>query len=786
MTKSTPGDGIGQPVLRKEDAALVIGQGRFSDDLELAGQAYAVMVRSPHAHARIRAIEAAAAMALPGVIAVLTGADAIADGLKPIPHRPLIGPPDIALGKPDTSDKFLAPHRVLPHDKARFTGEAVAMVIAESMSVAKDAAERVRVDFEPLPAVTDTVAAADAHAPQLWDEASSNVCIDAEAGDAAATAAAFAHAAHVVKLETWIQRVTGVPLEPRAAIGSYDAASGRTTLYAGSGGVVRQKHELAGVLDVPPDRVRVVSGDVGGNFGTRNAFYPEFALVAWASRRIGRPVKWTCERQEAFLSDYQGRDLFVSAELALDGAGRFLALRGSLIGNVGAHTVSFVPLIKGVSVISGVYRIPAACLRARAVMSNTPPTNPYRSAGRPEAMFVIERLIDLAAAAHGFDRIELRRRNLIGTEATPYINPLGLTYDGGEYERVMDCALSLGHWDGFAQRRRAAAHRGKRRGIAVANYIEFTTGAPREWTKVTIAPEGRVDVAIGTLSSGQGHQTSFAQLVTDWLGVPLDCIRLIQGDTDIVPVGGGSHSGRSMRLAGIVIGKASDTLIAKGKRIAAHVLEVAEHDIEFSRGHFTVQGTDRSIGIFEVAREACLRKDLPNDLAGPLAAECDHTVAVGGFPYGSHVCEVEIDLELGTIEIVGYAAVDDVGRAVNPRILHGQSHGGIAQGIGQALLESCVYDRESGQLLSGSFTDYAIPRADDLLPFATEISEVFSPNNPLGVRAGGEGGTTPALAVVVGAVVDALKEFGVTHMEMPVTPEQVWREIAGKRAPVPT
>ena len=785
MTKSTPGDGIGQPVIRKEDAALVIGQGQFSDDLNLAGQAYAVMVRSAHPHARIRAIDAAAAMALPGVIAVLTGADAIADGLKPIPHRPFIGPPDIALGKPDTSDKFLSPHRVLPHDKARFAGEAVAMVIAESVSVAKDAAERVRVEFEPLPAVTDTVAAAAKGAPQIWDEAGSNTCIDADVGDAAATASAFAHAAHVVKLDTWIQRVTGVPLEPRAAIGSYDPASGRTTLYAGSGGVVRQKHELAGVLDVAPERVRVVSGDVGGNFGTRNAFYPEFALVAWASRRIGRPVKWTCERQEAFLSDYQGRDLFVSAELALDDDGRFLALRGSLISNVGAHTVSFVPLIKGVSVISGVYRIPAACMRARAVMSNTPPTNPYRSAGRPEAMFVIERLIDLAAAAHGFDRLELRRRNLIGADATPYTNPLGLTYDGGEYQRVMDRALSLGNWDGFAQRRRAAARRGKLRGIAVANYIEFTTGAPREWTKVTVAPEGRVDVAIGTLSSGQGHQTSFAQLVTDWLAVPFDCVRLIQGDTDIIPVGGGSHSGRSMRLAGIVIGKASDTLIAKGKRVAAHVLEAAEHDIEFSGGHFTVQGTDRSIGIFEVAREAMRRNDLPADLTGPLAAESDETVGVGGFPYGSHVCEVEIDLELGTVEIVGYAAVDDVGRAVNPRILHGQSHGGIAQGIGQALLESCVYDRESGQLLSGSFTDYAIPRADDLLPFATEISEVLSTNNPLGVRAGGEGGNTPALAVVVGAVVDALKEFGVKHMDMPVTPEQVWREISGKAASSP-
>jgi carbon-monoxide dehydrogenase large subunit len=723
-------------------------------------------------------------MALPGVIAVLTGADAIVDGLKPIPHRPLIGPPDIALGKPDTSDKFLSPHRVRPNDKARFAGEAVAMVIAESVSVAKDAAERVRIDYEPLPAVTDTVAAAAAHAPRIW-ETSSNVCIDADVGDPATTASAFARAAHVVKLETWIQRVTGVPLEPRAAVGSYDAASGRTTLYAGSGGVVRQKHELAGVLNVPIDRVRVVSGDVGGNFGTRNAFYPEFALVAWASRRLGRPVKWTCERHEAFLSDYQGRDLFVSAELALDGDGRFLALRGSLISNVGAHTVSFVPLIKGVSVLSGVYRIPTACMRARAVLSNTPPTNPYRSAGRPEAMFVIERLIDLAAAAHGFDRLELRRRNLIGADAMPYTNPLGLTYDSGEYERVMNCALSLGRWDSFAQRRSSAARAGKRRGIAIANYVEFTTGAPREWTKVTVIPEGRVDVAIGTLSSGQGHQTSFAQLITDWLGVPFDCVHLIQGDTDVVPVGGGSHSGRSMRLAGIVIGKASDALIAKGKRIAAHVLEAAEHDIEFSGGNFTVQGTDRSIGIFDVAREAMRRNDLPGDLTGPLAAECDETVGVGGFPYGSHVCEVEIDLELGTVEIVGYAAVDDVGRAVNPRILHGQSHGGIAQGIGQALQENCVYDRESGQLLSGSFTDYAIPRADDLLPFITEISEVLSPNNPLGVRAGGEGGNTPALAVVVNAVVDALKEFGVTHMDMPVTPAQVWREIAGKTPLVP-
>jgi aerobic carbon-monoxide dehydrogenase large subunit len=775
MTKRAGVAAIGEPIVRKEDAELLTGQGRFSDDVNLPGQAYAVMVRSPHAHARIRGIDISAAMAVPGVIAVLTGADAIEDGLKPIPHRPILGPPDIALGKRDASDKFLSSHRVLPTDKARFAGEAVAMVVADSLGAAKDAAERVTIDFEPLPAVSETINAIAPDAPLVWDEARSNVCVDAEVGDAAATARAFERATHIVKLQTWVQRVTGVPLEPRAAIASHDRATGRTTLYAGSGGVVRQKHELASVLDVPADRIRVISGDVGGNFGTRNAFYPEFALVAWASRRIGRPIKWTCERHEAFLSDYQGRDLFVEAELALDAEGRFLALRGSNISNVGAHTVSFVPLTKGVSVMSSIYRIPAARVRARAVMSNTPPTNPYRSAGRAEVMFVMERLIDLAALTHGFDRLELRRRNLIRADAMPYTNPLGLTYDSGEYARAMASALALGRWDDFPQRRRAAARSGKRRGIGIANYIEFTTGAPREWTKITVLPEGRVDVAIGTLSSGQGHRTSFAQLVTDWLGVPFDCVNLIQGDTDIVPVGGGSHSGRSMRLAGIVIGNASDALIAKAKRIAAHALEAAEHDIEFSRGNFLVKGTDRSIGIFDVAREALGRNDLVGELSGPLAAESDETVTVGGCPYGSHVCEVEVDLESGTVEIVGYAAVDDVGRAVNPRILHGQTHGAIAQGIGQALNEGCVYDRNSAQLLSGSFMDYAIPRARDLPSFATEISEVPARNNPLGVRAGGEGGTTPALAAVVNAIVDALKEFGVSHLEMPVTPERVWR-----------
>jgi aerobic carbon-monoxide dehydrogenase large subunit len=780
MTKHASAAAIGQALRRKEDARLVTGHGRFSDDVNLDGQAYAVMVRSPHAHARIRSIDIAGAMALPGVIAVLIGTDAMKDGLKPIPHRPVIGAPDIGLGARDASDKFISPHRVLPHDKARFVGETVALVIADTINAAKDGAERVMVDFAPLPAVTDTAAAAAPDAPRLWKEAGSNVCVDATIGDAAATEAAFAGAAHTVRLETWVQRVTGVPLEPRAAVGSYDPASDRYTLYAGSGGVVRQKHELAGILDVPLERVRVISGDVGGNFGTRNAFYPEFALVAWAARRIGRPVKWTCERHESFLSDYQGRDLLVEAELALDRSGNFVALRGSLLSNVGAHTVSFVPLTKGVGVLPSVYRIPTACLRARAVMSNTPPTNPYRSAGRPEAMFVIERLIDLAAARHGFDRIKLRRRNLIPPDAMPYANALGLAYDSGRYDATMKAALALGQWDGFRKRQHESKRRGKRRGIGIANYIEFTTGAPREWTRVYVRPEGRVEVAIGTLSSGQGHQTSFTQLIVDWLGVPFEQIDLIQGDTDIIPIGGGSHSGRSMRLAGIVIGKASDAVIAKGRRIAAHMLEAGDHDVEFFAGRFTVKGTDRSITLFDAARAAETRNDLPDDLAGPLAAECDETVRVGAFPYGSHVCEVEVDPAIGAIEIVGYAAVDDVGRAINPLILHGQTHGAVAQGVGQALREICVYDKGSGQLLSGSFMDYAIPRACDLLSFESELSEVHSPSNPLGVRAGGEGGTTPALAVVVNAIVDALKEFGVGHLEMPVTPQRLWQVLQGK------
>jgi carbon-monoxide dehydrogenase large subunit len=541
--------------------------------------------------------------------------------------------------------------------------------------------------------------------------------------------------------------------------------------------VVRQKGELAGVLGVPPADVRVECGDVGGNFGTRNAFYPEFALVVWAAKRVGRPVKWTCERSEAFASDYQGRDQAIEAELALDDQGRFLALRGSVICNSGAHSVMYVPLVKCSELMSTVYRVPAAHVRARATLSNTPPTNPYRSAGRPEAMFVMERLIDIAARQFGYDRISLRRRNLIPSSQQPYANPLGMTYDNGDYRKAMDRALALADWKGFSKRKRESRRNGRLRGIGLANYIEATSGAPREYSKVDVQPEGRIDVTVGTLSSGQGHETSFAQCVAEWLGSPVESIRLIQGDTDIVPVGGGTHSDRSMRMAGVVMGKASQAVIDKAAKIAGHALEADPADIAFAEGVFTVKGTDRSIGLFEVARAARERNDLPDELRGPLAAECDDFIRMAGFPFGSHVCEVEIDPETGFVEIVRHTAVDDVGRAVNPLILHGQTHGAIVQGVGQALWEHSAYDPTSGQLLAGSMLDYAMPRAHMVPSFTAELSETPARGNPLGVRGGGEGGTTPSLAVVVNAVVDALSDYGVTHVEMPVTPEKVWRAI---------
>ena len=779
-TRSAP-EGFGKPVRRKEDGRLVTGRGRFSDDVSLPGQAHACLVRSPHAHARIRGIDATAALGRPGVIAVLTGADAEADGLKPIPHRPVpTNPHEFPLAGRAGSPVFVAPHPPLAADVARFVGEPVAMVIAENAAAAADGAEAVVVDWAPLPSVTATTAADRPDAPVLWPDAGSNVCVDSLAGDARAADEAFARAVHVVRLDTWVPRITGVPLEPRAAVAAYDAATGRYTLHAGSGGVTRHKADLAEILGVAESAVRVVAEDVGGNFGTRNSFYPEFALVAWAARRLGRPVKWTCDRTEAFLTDYQARDLVSGMELALDRDGRFLALRGVNTSNVGAHAVTFVPLNKGRELSTSVYAVPAAAVRGRAVLTNTSPLAAYRSAGRPQVMYVIERLIDLAARRHGFDRLALRRRNLVPAGAMPHTNPFGIVYDSGDYARAQDRAAELSDWAGFEARRREARRRRRYRGIGLASYIEIATGAPRERAEVLVRPDGVVDVTLGTLSAGQGHETSFAQLVAEWLGVAHAAVRLVTGDTDQVAVGGGSHSGRSMRLGGVVLAKAADRVVERGRRVAAWLLEAAEADVEFADRRFAVRGTDRAVDLFAVAA-AALRVDAPEALRGPLAADADETMPLPSFPYGTAVAEVEVDPETGVVEIVRYTSVDDVGRAINPMIVDGQTHGGIAQGVGQALWERCHYDAETGQMLSASFMDYALPRADVMPSFSTEISEVPSTTNPLGLRGGGEGGTTPALGAVVNAVVDALAELGVEHVEMPVTPERVWRAIQAAR-----
>jgi len=774
MSAPVNGSGIGAPVRRREDLRLIRGAGRYTADENLPGQAHAVMLRSPHAHAAIRSIDTHKALATPGVLAVLTGADLLADGLKPIPHKVWSQhPAEIQLRPPHV---FTAPHYPLPADKARFVGEAVAVVVGETVNAAKDGAERIAIDYESLPAVVATAAAARQDAPSIHDQRS-NICFDAELGDAAATAAAFATAAHVARLETWVQRVTGVPMEPRAALASYDAATGRYTLYAGNGGAVRLKEDLATILGVPADKVRVLMNDVGGNFGTRGMIYAEFALIAWAAKKLGRPVKWVIERHESFAADYQARDLVVEAELALDADGKFLAMRGANLGNLGGHTTNYSMVQKGVQMMTSIYRMPAAHFRARATLSNTSPTRPYRSAGRPEVIFVIERLIDIAARDFGFDRVALRRRNLIPQTELPYRNPFGMTYDSGDYTGAMNAALKLGDWAGFRSRRREAKKRGKCRGIGVANYVDISTGVPREKAEIVVKPEGVVELVIGVTSQGQGHETSFAQLVCEWLGVPIDTVRLIAGDTDRVTVGGGAHSGRGMRLGSIVIKTSADAVIEKATKIAELLLETSPPDIEFKNGRFTVKGTNHSVGLFEVARAAAERADLPAELRGPLAAASDQTIAEASFPYGCQVCEVEVDPDTGAVKLVHYVAVDDVGRAVNPLIIHGQVHGGIAQGVGQALMERAYYEPDTGQLLTASFMDYAMPRASDLPFYVTELSEVPSTTHPLGLRPAGEGGTVPALGVIINAIVDALKDFGVRHIEMPATPERIWRAI---------
>jgi carbon-monoxide dehydrogenase large subunit len=768
---------IGKPIPRHEDERLVTGHGRFSADFKFDGETYAAMVRSPHPHARIREIDAAAARNMPGVLGVFTGADCLADKLTPIPHDPLPRTRyDMKLSAAGGKPVFIGPHVLLPTDKARHVGEAVAMVVAETLAQALDAAEAVAVDYEVLPHVVHSEDAMQPGAPAVWDEVPDNTPIDTWFGDRGATDKAFAAADHVIRRDFHIGRVTGVPLEPRAAVAQYDAKSGRYTLHAGSGGAVRQKRELAGILGIAPERLRVLSYDVGGNFGTRNRVFVEFGLVLWAAGKLGRPVKFTATRSEAFLSDYQGRDLVSRAELAVDKSGKFLAMRVTNISNVGARCVSLSPLGKGAGLIPGNYAIPAVTLRAMAVYTTTMPTNAYRSSGRPEVTYVIERLVDQAAAELGVDRIALRRKNLIKPSAMPYTNAVGMVYDSGRYADNMDRAMEIAEWKGFAQRRREAKKRGLLLGQGLAMYVESSIGAPNEQTRIKVQPEGRVDVVIGTQPTGQGHETSFAQVVADLLAVPVETVKIILGDTDIVKAGGGSHSGRSMRHAATVFAKAAVELIAKGKRIAAVVLGTAPESVTFEDGRFGARDTNRSFDVIELAQEVA-NHTLADDLKDGIAVVTDNEMHEPVFPNGCAICEVEIDPATGETTLTRYASIDDVGRCINPLIVDGQTHGAIVQGVGQALWEQFYVDPDTGQPLTGSFMDYGMPHADQLPSFRTEIAQVLSPTNPLGIKAGGEGGTTGAPACIVSAILDALRPLGVTDIEMPATQFRIWQAI---------
>ncbi|SMF16898.1 carbon-monoxide dehydrogenase large subunit [Xaviernesmea oryzae] len=778
---------IGEDVRRKEDLRLITGRGEYADDLKYENAAYAAFVRSPHAHAIIKSIDTSAALEMPGVLAVLTGEDILAAGIKPIPHA--IGSSqfgsDIRIKNRDGTERARTHHQALPTDRARFVGEAVAVVVAESTNLAKDAAEVVMIDWEELPSVVRGVDALEDGAPQIWDHVPGNLAMDGEVGSPADTAAAFAKAAHVLEFESWAQRVTGVHMEPRSSSAEYDPQTGKFTIHASGGhGVVMMREQIAASLGVDMAFVRVVAPrDVGGNFGTRNATYPEFVLLPYAAKLIGRPVKHQAERIEAFLSDFQGRDLHVKARLALDEKGKFLAFHSVNTSNIGAHTVSYTALNKGIQLMTSLYRVPVAHVEFRAAMTNTVPTIPYRSAGRPEAMYIIERMIDLAARKFGFDRVELRRINMIPEEECPYANPVGVTYDNGDYIGCMDKVLTMADWKGFEARRAEARARGKYRGIGMSNYIEGTSGVPRERAEITVDPtSGIVDVVIGTQNTGQGHETAFAQLVGSFLGISHEVVQIRASDTDFVSAGGGSHSGRSLRFSSIVMHKATAEIIERGRKIAAFMLNVAPDAIDYTDGHFRARGSNGVMSLFEAAEAAEKDLGLPDELKGILAAVADETTHGLAYPYGAAVCEIEIDPETGFYEIPRYSTVDDVGKALNPMIVDGQTHGGIVQGAGQALFEWSHYDRETGQNLSATFMDYQVARASDFPSFDTHISEVPAKSHPLGFRPGGEGGTTPSLGVTVNAITDALADLGVRHIEMPVTPFRIWQAIQQAKA----
>ncbi len=765
--------GIGQPVRRVEDRRFLTGTGRYLDDIVRPRQAHAAILRSPHAHARIRAIDPSAALSAPGVVAVLTGEDLARDGIGTVP---CVSP----VTNRDGSEMAMPPRPALARDRVRHVGDAVALIVAETLAQARDAAELIEIDYEMLPSVVETETALDARQPVVWDEHPGNLCFDWEIGDRAAVERAAGSAGHRVSLTLVNNRVVANSMEPRGAVGEYDPGEDSYTLWSSTQGSHFLRNLLAEhVFHVPENRIRVVTPDVGGGFGMKLFLYPEHVLVLWAAKKLGRSVKWVADRSEAFVTDTQGRDNVTKLDLALDADYRFLALSVELTANMGAYLSNFAPEIPTTSggvMYSGVYAFPAIHVAVKGVYTNTVSVDAYRGAGRPEAAYAIERLIDYAARRVGTGADELRRRNFIRPDAMPYTTPLGLTYDSGDFARNLDNALAADA-PGFAARRAEARTQSRLRGVGHAVYIEQSGFPPDEFAEARFDPAGTLTLLMGSQSSGQGHQTAYAQLAAEKLGLPLEKIRVLQGDTDAIGFGRGTGGSRSIPVGGAALFHAADKLIEKGKKIAAHMLEAAEADIAFADGTFGIAGTDRGVTIEAVASAAFNPSQLPPGLEPGFAESGHFTPPAPTFPNGCHVCEVEIDPETGLIEIVRYLVVDDFGVVINPLLLAGQVHGGIAQGVGQAMLERTVYDPESGQLLSGNLTDYAVPHADTLPRIEFSYNIVPCRTNPLGVKGAGEAGAIGAPPALVNAVIEAVAEFGIDHLDMPLTPQRLWRAL---------
>ncbi len=759
--------GIGDKPKRREDQRFLTGRGAYLDDLVFDRLTHAVVLRSPHAHARIASLDTTAARQAPSVLAVLTAAQVGQDGLQPLL-------PTAAVNA-QTGEPFgFAPQPVLAAEKVRYAGEPVALILAETREEALDAAELVAVEYEPLPAVTTADAAGAPDAPQIAQEVAGNLCFDWRTGDQVAVDRAFAAAAHIVRLRLDNHRIVTNPIEPRGVIGMWDAEQQRYTAHVSAQSIHNTRDQAARALGVPLEQVRFVAPDVGGGFGAKNFIYPEHVLIPWAARRVGRPVKWIASRSEVFLADHQARDQIADAALALDAQGGFLALKVESIANVGAYLVSAggVQTFQYVHLPGTVYHIPAIALRVAGVLTNTAPVGVTRGPGFAEAVNIIERLIDKAARQCGFDRADLRRRNLVPAAAMPLTNSFGNKVDSGAFPETFDHALARADVAGFAARCRDSEARGMLRGLGFAYHIKATGGSPSENVDIRFEDDGTIALITGTQTIGQGHETTFPQILADRLGVPNDRIRLVQGDTDLIPMGGGHGSSRATYMGGTAIWRAADQIIAKGIRIAADALEAAEADIRFEDGDFIVTGTDRRVSLFDAAAIA-RAKGVPLDTYYAWTREWMT------YPNGTHVAEVEIERDTGRVTLSRYTAVDDYGVLVNPMIAAGQAHGAIAQGVGQALLEHAAYDPGSGQLVAGSLMDYALPRADDLPSYELGFNNTRCTTNPLGVKGCGEAGAVAAFPAVTNAILDALTPFGAADLAGPATPERIWRAIGG-------